>query len=98
MRMELDYLYHDISGDITISGAASLVFSSNLVGVVLPTALRISNAKHVSIEGNLFELTAQPRRAVAEINLAKSTSLEDDYARCLVSASSSCEKDLRSSC
>ena len=72
--------------DITISGAASVVFSSNLVGVVFPAALRIGNAKRVSVEGNLFELTAQPRSAVAEINFAKSDSLEDDYAKCLVNS------------
>ena len=74
----------DFSGDITILGATSVAFSSNLVGVVFPSALRIRNAKRVSVEGNLFELAAQPRRALAEISLAKSSSLEDDYAKCLV--------------
>ena len=74
------------SGDITIMGATSVAFSSNLVGVVFPSALRVRNAKQVSVEGNLFEQAAQPRRAVAEIGLAKSASLEDDYAKCLVNA------------
>ena len=67
-------------------GARNVAFSSNLVGVVFPAALRIGNAKRVSVDGNLFELTAQPRRAVAEVNYAKSASLEDDYAKCLVNA------------
>ena len=67
-------------------GATSVAFSSNLVGVVFPSALRVRNAKQVSVEGNLFEQAAQPRRAVAEISLEKSASLEDDYAKCLVNA------------
>ena len=44
------------SQDITVSGAVSVIFSGNIVGLAFPSALRINNAKSVSIDSNLFEL------------------------------------------